>query len=79
MVWHLDRLITRDQCRHRDDAPVSRRKIGTLPLVARKTVLRVPPKRWRNHPNIFRRQHWRDTIRFWRGRRPVGFSAGQGQ
>jgi hypothetical protein len=76
VVRHLDRLMTRDQGRHGNDAAVSWREIRALPQITEKKALRVSFKRRRDHPNILKCQHWRQRIRSGRARCLVCLGAG---
>jgi hypothetical protein len=60
----LRRLIARDQDRHGNEAAIARRWPGAFPEIAKKDALRVPLERRRDHPNIIKRAHCRESIRF---------------
>src|SRR5882672_4058266 len=57
MIWHLDRLIARDQGCQRHDAAVAGCKAGAPPYVAEETALRVGLQRRSDLSHVLIRQH----------------------
>src|SRR6266566_1767887 len=58
VIRHLDRLVSGDEYGQRDDAAVARRETRTFPYLSEKTVMRIPLEGWRDHSDVFGREHW---------------------